>query len=68
VHRDVLDELVQLLLINETVNGSEVYTLAHRPEPTGGEGMTVAPDRASSMAGERADNNSGKAVKEAESP
>jgi cell division protease FtsH len=67
VHRGVLDELVQLLLINETVNGSEVYTLAHRPEPTGGEGMTVAPDRASSMAGELADTNSGKAVKDSKS-
>ena len=24
-HRDVLDQLVQLLLVNETVDGSEVY-------------------------------------------
>jgi cell division protease FtsH len=42
-HRTVLDQLVQLLLVNETVDGSEVYKIAHRPEPTGGEGMTVAP-------------------------
>jgi cell division protease FtsH len=45
-HRDVLNALVQLLLSDETVDGSEVYSLAHRPEPAGGEGMTVAPDRA----------------------
>ncbi len=45
-HRDVLNALVQLLLSYETVDGSEVYALAHRPEPAGGEGMTVAPDRA----------------------
>jgi cell division protease FtsH len=47
-HRSVLDELVQHLIVKETVDGSEVYALAHRPVPTGGEGMTVAPDRASS--------------------
>ncbi len=45
-HRDVLDALVQLLLNYETVDGSEVYALAHRPEPVGGEGLTVARDRA----------------------
>jgi cell division protease FtsH len=45
-HRDVLGELVQHLLTNETVDGSEVYELAGRPVPTGGEGMTVAPGRA----------------------
>jgi hypothetical protein len=39
-HRDVLDAQVQLLLSYETVDGSEVYALAHRPEPVGGEGMT----------------------------
>jgi cell division protease FtsH len=46
-HLDVLDRLVQLLLANETVDGSEVYALAGRPEPQGGAGMTMAPDRAS---------------------
>jgi cell division protease FtsH len=50
-HRDVLDQLVQLLLAHETVDGSEVYALAHRPQPAGGEGMTVAPGRATSVAG-----------------
>jgi cell division protease FtsH len=49
-HRSVLDELVQHLLTNETVNGSEVYELAGRPVPTGGEGITVAPGRAASAA------------------
>jgi cell division protease FtsH len=45
-HRSVLDELVQHLLDKETVDGLEVYALAHRPVPTSGEGMTVAPNRA----------------------
>lgn len=45
-HRDVLDQLVQLLLNRETVDGSEIYRLAGRPQPSGGEGMTLAPDRA----------------------
>jgi cell division protease FtsH len=44
-HRSVLDELVQHLLTSETVDGSEVYELAGRPAPTGGEGITVAPGR-----------------------
>jgi len=52
-HRSVLDELVQHLLTKETVDGSEVYELAGRPVPTGGEGMTVAPDRAVSAAIQR---------------
>ena len=47
-HRDVLDKLVQLLLRQETVDGSEVYALANRPEPTTGAGVTMAPDRATS--------------------
>jgi cell division protease FtsH len=45
-HRDVLDELVELLLANETVDGSAVYELAGRPEPTDGAGRTLAPERA----------------------
>jgi cell division protease FtsH len=52
-HRDVLDQLVQLLLTNETVDGSSVYALAHRPEPTDGEGMTVAPNRTMSVVEDR---------------
>ncbi len=44
-HRSVLDELVQHLLTKETVDGAQVYELAGRMAPTGGEGMTVAPDR-----------------------
>ncbi|MGP0110658.1 MAG: ATP-dependent zinc metalloprotease FtsH [Acidimicrobiales bacterium] len=51
-HRQVLDQLVQLLLTNETVEGSEIYALAGRPEPTGGEGVTVAPERANALEGE----------------
>jgi cell division protease FtsH len=42
-HRGVLDELVQLLLVKETVDGSEVYALAGRPEPADGGGITMAP-------------------------
>ncbi len=51
-HRQVLDQLVQLLLTNETVEGSEIYALAGRPEPTGGEGVTVAPERTNALEGE----------------
>jgi cell division protease FtsH len=45
-HRDVLKQLAQLLVANETVDGSEIYALAGRPEPEGGFGRTMAPDRA----------------------
>jgi cell division protease FtsH len=49
-HRDVLDKLVQLLLAQETVDGSEVYALAGRPQPeVGGAGVTVSPDRSVSV-------------------
>ena len=49
-HRGVLDSLVELLIANETVDGSQVYALARRPEPVAsGTGMTVAPDRASAV-------------------
>ncbi|MGO9912788.1 MAG: ATP-dependent zinc metalloprotease FtsH [Acidimicrobiales bacterium] len=49
-HRDVLDRLVDLLLATETVDGSQVYALAGRAVPERGEGMTMAPDRASPAA------------------
>jgi cell division protease FtsH len=45
-HRDVLDQVVAHLLDKETIDGADVYALAHRPVPTSGEGMTVAPGRA----------------------
>jgi cell division protease FtsH len=45
-HRRELDQLVALLLSNETVDGSEVYAIAGRREPESGAGMTVAPERA----------------------
>ena len=45
-HLDVLNTLVKLLVANETVDGSEVYTLAGRTAPTGSAGVTVAPDGA----------------------
>jgi cell division protease FtsH len=64
-HRDVLDQLVELLLANETVEGSEVYALAGRPEPVGGEGMTMAPEHAVPVEGESVANGSEKAVEEA---
>jgi cell division protease FtsH len=42
-----LRRLVQLLIDNETIDGSEVYRIAGVPEPTGIEvGYTLAPDRA----------------------
>ena len=44
-HRTVLDQLVALLLSDETVDGSVVYRLAGRPEPVTGAPRTVAPER-----------------------
>jgi cell division protease FtsH len=44
-HRPVLDQLVDLLIRKETLDGSEVYRLAGRPEPESGAGVTVAPGR-----------------------
>jgi cell division protease FtsH len=49
-HRDVLDKLVDLLVTKEIVDGSEIYALAGRSEPVGSAGMTMAPDRAVSVA------------------
>jgi cell division protease FtsH len=51
-HRDVLDKLVQLLVTEETVDGSEVYALAGRPEPAGGPSVTMAPNRAVAAPGQ----------------
>ena len=48
-HRDVLERLVELLLLQETVDGAQVYALAGRPSPELAGGMTVAPDRANSV-------------------
>jgi cell division protease FtsH len=45
-HRDVLDKVTDLLVANETVDGSQIYALAGRPEPSTGAGVTMAPDRA----------------------
>jgi len=44
-HRDVLDELVAELVANETVDGSDVYRMAGRTEPSDGPAVTVAPGR-----------------------
>jgi cell division protease FtsH len=53
-HRSVLDQLVELLLANETVDGAEVYALAGVAEPSlANAGMTLAPDRAASVRPER---------------
>lgn len=49
-HRQVLDRLVQLLLTKETIDGSEVYALAGRPEPQRANRVTLAPDRGASSA------------------
>ena len=51
-HRAELDQLVALLLSNETVDGSEVYAIAGRREPAGGAGMMLAPERAAASATE----------------
>ena len=48
-HRDVLDNLVDLLIAEETVDGSQVYALAGRHEPAGGAGVTMAPNRTVSV-------------------
>jgi cell division protease FtsH len=48
-HRDALDRLVALLVADETVDGSQVYALTGRPEPSGGSGVTMAPDRAAAV-------------------
>jgi cell division protease FtsH len=48
-HRDVLDRLVELLIAEETVDGSQIYALAGRTEPAAGSGVTVAPTRAASL-------------------
>jgi cell division protease FtsH len=46
-HRDVFQKVVQLLLANETVDGSQIYALAGRPTPEAATlGLTMAPDRA----------------------
>jgi cell division protease FtsH len=51
-HREVLDKLVELLVANETIDGSQVYALVGRPEPAeAAAGMTMAPDRAVSAGG-----------------
>ena len=34
-HRGVLDRVVELLQAKETIDGSEIYALAGRPEPVG---------------------------------
>jgi len=59
-HRSVLGELVQHLLDKETVDGAEVYALAQRPVPSGGEGMTVAPERAAAVAADHMASGSAK--------
>jgi cell division protease FtsH len=59
-HRDVLDKLVQLLVNNETVDGSQVYALAGRPEPSSGGGVTVAPERVVGVADMQAQGTSAK--------
>jgi cell division protease FtsH len=46
-HQHELDELVELLLLHETVNGAEVYRIVGRPVPTHRqESLAIAPTRA----------------------
>jgi hypothetical protein len=56
----VLDKVVQHLLDKETIDGAEVYALAHRPVPSSGEGMTMAPARAAAAAADHSASNAGK--------
>jgi len=49
-HMDVYDRVVALLLDRETLDGSEIYALAGRPEPSNGRATTVAPERAAAAA------------------
>jgi len=52
-HRDVLDKVTDLLIANETVDGSQIYALAGRPEPsTTAGGVTMAPGRAAAASHE----------------
>jgi len=68
-HLDVLDKVVQLLLDNETVDGSDIYDLAGRPRPeAGGTGTTVAPDRTASVQAKPVGNGSAAAIQVPESP
>jgi len=62
-HRAALDQLVALLKANETVDGSMVYSIAGRAEPTTGGGVTVAPNLTSSSS-ETTHAASGKEVDE----
>ncbi|HEY3941421.1 MAG TPA: ATP-dependent zinc metalloprotease FtsH, partial [Acidimicrobiales bacterium] len=50
-HHEVHQRLVDLLIAKETVDGSEVYALAGRSEPTTSGGMTLAPSRTGDVAG-----------------
>ncbi len=46
-NQDKLRRLANLLVNNETINGSDVYRIAGVPEPQGVEaGYTMAPERA----------------------
>ncbi len=58
-HRDVLDNLVELLIAQETVDGAQVYALAGRDAPTGS-GVTMAPNRTVSVDKDRAGDSDGK--------
>jgi cell division protease FtsH len=54
-HRDVFEKVVQLLLANETVDGSAIYELAGRPMPAVlTPGLTMAPQRAASATADSA--------------
>jgi cell division protease FtsH len=44
-HRGALDQLVDLLIEKETVDGSAVYAIAGRPVPTDGSAQPIAPLR-----------------------
>ena len=51
-HRDVLDQVTNLLVEREMIDGKEVYRLAGRPQPEGAQDV-VAPTRAAAVATHR---------------
>ena len=58
-----LRRLVDLLLANETINGSDVYAIAGVPEPSGVDaGWTLAPQRAAATGTTSGNAASGQAV------
>jgi len=62
-NQDKLRRLADLLIANETINGSDVYAIAGVPEPQGVEvGYTMAPERAAATGANSTSQASGHAI------